>query len=253
MKCSLALLFAFATMAWTCAAAAQSDRVVVVVFGGHPDDPESGCGGLIAKLAADGHEVHLAYATCFRGNRQINGHSEADVRRLEAAEACRILGAKPKFFDYAHERLVADQATRDEVSAWLQSVKPDIVVAHWPLDTHPNHHAASSLVWQCYQRQGGWNLYFFEVLTSAQTLGFRPELYLDIAAVIEQKRNGLNAHSSQNPAEIWAAHEVMHRRRGAECGVERAEAYTLLAAKPEGKLLPLPFLKLTNATSRSVP
>ena len=103
LKCSLALLVVFSTIPMHSAAAARNERLVVVVFGGHPDDPESGCGGLIAQLAEAGHEVHLAYATCFRGDRKIPGRGEAEVRREEAAEACRILGAKPKSFDYAHE------------------------------------------------------------------------------------------------------------------------------------------------------
>jgi len=185
--------------------------------------PQSGYGGLIVTLTAEGHEVHVGYATCFRGDRKINGQPEADVRRHEAAEACRILGARPRFFDYAHEKLVADAATREEVSAWIKSVQPDVVVTHWPLDTHPNHHAASSLIWQSYERQGGWNLYFFEVMSGGQTLAFRPELYLDLAPVLEKKKACLDVHASQNPAGIWAVHEKMHLARGRECGVERAE------------------------------
>lgn len=227
----------------TFALAADAERVKVVIFGGHPDDPESGCGGLIATLTQSGHEVHVGYATCFRGDRKINGQPEADVRKREAAEACRILGARPRFFDYAHEELVADPATRDEVSAWLKTVQPDIVVAHWPLDMHPNHHAASSLIWQCYERKGGWNLYFFEVMTGSQTLGFRPDLYLDLAPVLHTKRKCLDAHVSQNPPGIWTTHEKMHLARGKECGVERAEAYALLEAKTGGKLLPVKWLK----------
>lgn len=153
------------------------------------------------------------------------------------------MGARPRFFDYAHEKLVADAATRDEVAAWLKAVAPDVVVTHWPLDMHPNHHVASSLIWQCYERQGGWNLYFFEVMTGSQTLGFRPEFYLDLAPVLQKKKACLEAHASQNPSSIWAAHEKMHIARGAECGVERAEAYSLLEAKPGGKLLPVQWLK----------
>ena len=163
-------------------------KLKVVVFGGHPDDPESGAGGLIATLTAMGHEVILAYGTAFRGERKFFGRPEDEVRRAEATTACSVLGATPKFFPYAHEKLVADLATAQAVAAWFSEVKPDVVVTHWPLDTHPNHHAVSSLVWQCYQRTAGWNLYFFEVMTDQQTIAFRPDLYLDIKMVRDVKR-----------------------------------------------------------------
>ena len=217
-------------------------KLKVVVIGGHPDDPESGAGGLVAMLSRQGHEVILAYGTAFRSDRRFFDRPEADVRRGEASAACKVLGATPKFFPYAHEKLVADEPTLKAVSAWLDDVKPDIVVTHWPLDTHPNHHAVSSLVWQSYKRQGGWNLYFFEVMTDQQTIAFRPELYLDIAAVREAKRRALLEHSSQGPEQIWEAHEKMHHRRGAECGVEFAEAYSLVEAKQGCPLLPVKFL-----------
>ncbi len=217
-------------------------KLRVVVFGAHPDDPESGCGGLIALLTQAGHDVRVAYGTCFRGDRKIGGEPEPIVRRREATAACKILGATPKFFDFAHEKLQADQSTVAVISAWLDEVKPDIVVTHWPLDTHPNHHVVSSLVWQCYRRQGGWNLYFFEVMTGQQTLGFHPELYLDIGQVHSLKKQACYCHASQQPDEFWAVHEAMHRKRGAEAGVEFSEAYTLLEPKPECSILPLKFL-----------
>jgi LmbE family N-acetylglucosaminyl deacetylase len=220
----------------------QDNQLKIVVFGGHPDDPESGAGGLVATLTRQGHEVICAYGTAFRGGRRFFDRPESEVRREEATAACKVLGATPKFFPYAHESLAADEATLKEVSAWLNEVKPDVVVTHWPLDTHPNHHAVSSLVWQCYKRRGGWSLYFFEVMTDQQTVAFRPELYLDIAPVREVKKKSLSAHRSQSPDEIWLAHEAMHRRRGVECGVEFAEAYTLVEPKPGCLLLPVPFL-----------
>ncbi len=214
----------------------------VVIFGGHPDDPESGAGGLAAMLTRQGHEVILAYGTTFRGDRRFFDRPEAEVRQAEASAACKVLGATPRFFPYAHEKLVADEATLRAISSWLDEVKPDIVVTHWPLDTHPNHHAVSSLVWQCYQRKGGWNLYFFEVMTDQQTLAFRPDLYLDIGPVREVKHKALDQHKSQEPVAIWQAHERMHRRRGTECGVEFAEAYSLVEPKPGCPLLPVTFL-----------
>jgi N-acetylglucosamine malate deacetylase 1 len=106
-------------------------KLRVVIFGGHPDDPESGAGGLIATLTRQGHEVICAYGTTFRGDRRFFGRPEGEVRRVEATAACKVLGAKPKFFPYAHEKLVADEATLKAVASWLAEIKPDIVVTHW--------------------------------------------------------------------------------------------------------------------------
>jgi N-acetylglucosamine malate deacetylase 1 len=237
-----ALVFVVPSLVMPCLADDEpGKRVRVIVFGGHPDDPESGAGGLVATLTRQGHEVICAFGTSFRGDRRFFGRPEAEVRRAEAAAACNVLGAKTKFFPYAHEKLVADEATLREVASWLAEVKPDIVVTHWPLDTHPNHHVVSSLVWQCYQRQSGWNLYFFEVMTDQQTIGFAPDLLLDITPVRDVKKRSLDEHKSQGPEEIWQFHERMHRRRGLECGVEFAEAYKLVEAKEGCPLLPVQF------------
>jgi LmbE family N-acetylglucosaminyl deacetylase len=220
----------------------ESPKLRVVVFGAHPDDPESGCGGLIAQLTKSGHEVLVAYATCYRGQRKIGTEPEAVVRRREATAACQVLGAQPHFFDYAHEKLAADEATLETVSGWLRQVQPDIVVTHWPLDTHPNHHETSSLVWKCYLRDRSWNLYFFEVMTDQQSLAFRPQLYLDIAGVLETKKKACYCHQSQKPDGFWPVHEAMQRRRGEECGVKQAEAYYLVEARKSRPLLPVSFL-----------
>ena len=226
---------------------AGGDKLQVVVFGAHCDDPETGAGGLIALLADSGHEVIVGYATCFRGDRKFFGQPEAMVRRREATAACKVMGATPKFFDYAHEHLTADPPTVQAIAAWLDEVKPDIVVTHWPFDTHPNHHAVSSLVWQCYDRRGDWSLYCFEVMTDQQSLGFKPDLYLDIGRVREIKREASYCHKSQNPDGFWPVHEAMHGRRGSESGVECAEAYYLVEAKKGCPLLPVDFLPKVDA------
>jgi LmbE family N-acetylglucosaminyl deacetylase len=133
--------------------APENKKLRVVIVGAHPDDPESGCGGLIALLTKSGHKVIVGYMTSYRGDRKIGEEPEAKVRRREASAACQSLGAKPHFFEYAHEKLFADEATLEAVSAWLRETKPDIVVTHWPLDTHENHHVTSSLVWQLPPRE----------------------------------------------------------------------------------------------------
>lgn len=133
MKSSIAgpllAIFALANLSGARVAAdpaVQSARKLkVVIFGGHPDDPESGAGGLAALLRQGGHEVILAYGTAFRGDRRFFERPEAEVRQGEATAACKLLGATPKFFPYAHEKLVADAATLNDVSKWLDQTGPD--------------------------------------------------------------------------------------------------------------------------------
>jgi hypothetical protein len=48
-------------------------------------------------------------------------------------------------------------------------------------------------------------------MTDQQTIAFKPELYLEIKSVRDIKRRALDQHKSQDPAEIWTAHERMHR------------------------------------------
>src|SRR5437763_16923599 len=69
-----------------------------VIVGGHPDDPESGCGGTMARLADLGHDVVALYLT--RGEAGIRGKSHdeaARIRTAEAGKACQILKARPIF------------------------------------------------------------------------------------------------------------------------------------------------------------
>src|SRR3982750_1734953 len=70
----------------------------VICVGGHPDDPESGCAGTLARYAETGHKVTVIYLT--RGERGITGKSNeeaASIRTAESEAACKILGAKAVF------------------------------------------------------------------------------------------------------------------------------------------------------------
>src|SRR5438105_3892282 len=79
-------------------AAQEGKGLRVVCVGAHPDDPESGCGGTLARYAAAGHRVTVLYLT--RGEGGIKGKSADDaaaIRSAEAEEACKLLGARPVF------------------------------------------------------------------------------------------------------------------------------------------------------------
>jgi len=70
----------------------------IMIFGAHPDDPETGCGDLMKLLSRKGHRVLSVYLT--KGEAGIDGISQkmaAEIRMKEAKVACKILIAKPMF------------------------------------------------------------------------------------------------------------------------------------------------------------
>jgi LmbE family N-acetylglucosaminyl deacetylase len=211
------------------AASAQSQgkRLKVVVAGGHPDDPETGAGGTMARYSLLHHDVVCLYLT--RGEAGIRGKSpeeSARIRTAEAESACRILGARPIFAGQIDGATEVNKARYDNFQNLLEGLQPDIVFTHFPVDTHRDHRAVSMLVFDNWQRtKRKFLLYYFEVLTGEQTQNFNPTDYVDITATESLKRKSCFAHESQGPAEMYAYHEKMSRFRGMECRVEHAEAF----------------------------
>ena len=212
----------------------------VVCVGGHPDDPESGCGGTLARYASAGHVVTIVYLT--RGERGIDGKSLDEAARIRTAEslaACRILGATAAFFGQIDGATELSHAHVDAMGRLLAAAKPDIVFTHWPVDTHMDHQVASILTVRAWMGLRTARLYFFEVNAGSQTQGFLPNTYVDISSVVEQKKTALFAHTSQDGRGIWREHhEIMAQWRGREAGVAAAEAFVYLDRDDHSSALP---------------
>ena len=205
-------------------------RLTVVCVGAHPDDPESGCGGTLARYAALGHAVTVVYLT--RGERGISGKSleeAATIRSAEGEAACKIMGAKPLYFGQIDGATDVTRAHVDAMTQLLVTIKPDVVFTHWPVDTHMDHQVAAMLTIRAWMARRTFRLYFFEVNTGSQTEGFLPNTYVDISSAVEQKKAALFAHVSQDGQGIWREHhEIMAQWRGREIGVRTAEAFVHL-------------------------
>jgi LmbE family N-acetylglucosaminyl deacetylase len=201
----------------------------LVVLGAHPDDPESGCGGLAVNCVRAGHEVVFTYATAYREGRRFFDRPEREVRTEEAREACGVIGARAVVWEYAHGGIDVNQDNTLRVKAYLQEERPDILLAHWPIDTHYDHRCVGTLALSSFlDPEVDFEFYFYEVMTGLQSMSFNPTHYVDITEVADIKRSALLCHKSQDPEKVWRDHEHMHRFRGRECGVERAEAFLKL-------------------------
>lgn len=214
--------------------ASSINKKKIVCVGGHPDDPESGCGGTLAKLSGLGHEVTIIYLTT--GEAGIPGVSHDDAaktRKTEAINACKVLNAKPVFAGQIDGATIVDNAALEHIQKLIADEKPDLVFTHWPVDSHKDHQCASLLTIQTWIRaKDKFPLYFFEVCAGEQTLIFHPTDYVDISSTQEQKKKSVYCHTSQDPAGIYACgHASMEDFRGRESGYGAAEAFVRMNGK----------------------
>ena len=202
-------------------------KLKIIVVGAHPDDPETGCGGTMARYSGEGHDVAAMYLT--RGEAGVAGKTHEEAARLrtsELEEACRILGIRPLFAGQIDGEAKITNEDYDGLRKILESEQPDVLFTHWPIDTHRDHRAASLLTYDAWLRMGKKAaLYFFEVYTGIQTQTFRATDYVDITATEGRKRAATMAHASQNPEKLYELHGLMNRFRGKEFGCEYAEAF----------------------------
>ena len=200
----------------------------IVVVGAHPDDPESGCGGTIARYSSLGHEVVILYLT--RGEAGIEGKSmqeAAAIRVAEAEKACAMLNARPVFAGQIDGSTEVSRPRYEDFAKILNAEAPAIVFTHWPVDSHRDHRAASLLSYDAWLYGGRkFDLYYYEVDTGEQTQLFHPTDYVDISDTEARKRAACLVHASQKPeTSFWPLHDIMNRFRGMECGVKFAEAF----------------------------
>ena len=211
----------------------------IVCVGGHPDDPESGCGGTLAKLTALGHEVVIIYLTTGEAGIAGVSHDEAArTRKQEAINACRILNCRPVFAGQIDGAAVVSNETLEHLQNLIGQEKPDLVFTHWPVDSHKDHQCASLLTIQTWVRSANkFMLYFFEVCAGEQTMGFHPTDFIDITDTQEQKRKAVYCHTSQDPPGIYACgHAAMEDFRGRELGVKAAEGFVRMTGKGLGTI-----------------
>ena len=206
----------------------KKDRRKILVFGAHPDDPETGAGGTICLLAKAGHDVTCVYLTRGQASSRFTDREvAARTRTREAEVACAVMGVRPVFMDQMDGSTEVNEARRAEVRALIEKEKPDVVLTHWPIDGHRDHAACGILVSDAWRRLDHcFELYYYEVMTGVQSQLFHPTDWVDISAVREQKYKACYCHESQCLEETMRDyHGPMEVFRGLECRCAAAEAF----------------------------
>ncbi|MDB4623042.1 PIG-L family deacetylase [bacterium] len=221
----------------------------ILIVAAHPDDEVLGCGGTIAKHADSGDEVQVLIVAEGSTSRQQE-RDRARVRDelsalVKAAQmAGSILGATGvELLDLPDNRL--DSLDRldliKRIEERVERHQPNCVYVHHVGDVNVDHRRLhEAVVTACRPTPGHLvkRLLSFEVASSTEwqppgsAPAFQPNWFVDIADQWERKREALVAYSSEMRdwphARSLEAVEHLARWRGAQVGVEAAEAFLLL-------------------------
>jgi LmbE family N-acetylglucosaminyl deacetylase len=128
----------------------------IACIGAHPDDNEINAGGLCARLAARGHQIHLISVT--NGDK---GHFAAEYvadpsklahRRLgEGQAAAALIGAHYQTLGVHDGEVVVDLPTTEAIVRCIRSIGqpghgPDLVLFNRTVDYHRDHRYAAQMV-----------------------------------------------------------------------------------------------------------
>lgn len=214
----------------------------VLVLAPHPDDEVLGCGGTIARLAASGHEVHVAIVT--RGMPPRYREKAAEHVRDEALTAHSLLRVRHTHFldQPAAELDTIPHAKLNGVIADLfEAVRPDTVFMPFLGDVHLDHQLVfrSALVAARPRRPGfPSRLYAYETLSETNWSAplvepsFAPNVFIDIHDTLDRKLEAFACYGSQNcvfPNERSPeALRALAMLRGATVHCHAAEAFLLI-------------------------
>ena len=221
----------------------------VLVVAAHPDDEVLGCGGTIARHADAGDHVQVLIVAEGATSRQLQrdrGQARNEISALAQAaqRAGAILGAQGvELLDLPDNRL--DSLDRLELIKQIEERiahhQPHVVYVHHAGDLNVDHRRLhEAVVTACRPTPGQpvRRLLSFEVASSTEwqppgsAPPFQPNWFVDISAYWPRKREALAAYASEmRPwphARSLEALEHLARWRGAQVGVEAAEAFCLL-------------------------
>jgi len=228
----------------------MSARKRVLVVAAHPDDEVLGCGGTIARLSKEGHEVTVAIlaegVTSRYGNRSAAPAKVLKELHAQARQAGKILGAtEVRLHRMPDNRL--DTVPMLDVTKTIEKlvgeIRPQVVYTHHPGDLNVDHEVVARAVLTATRPVAGHSvreLYFFEVASSTewafQQLGdaFHANAFVDIRATLETKIQAMACYKGESRAfphpRSPEALRAIAQRWGSVVGCEAAEAFQLVRA-----------------------
>ena len=225
-----------------------------LVIAPHPDDESIGCGGSLALHVLAGDPVKVVFLTNGAegdSSGKMAKRTYVELRQNEAAKACACLGVTDlEFWSYEDRSLAGSRGALLRMIDLLEDYRPDLVYAPSPLEFHPDHRAACSLLCDAIRScHYDTEVAFYEV---GQPL--RVNLLVDITRVLACKMQAMNTYESQLAEMPYGdISEALSRYRSMTLpeGVTHAEGFSLWGTAVIKKIGP--FSALFQGLERLLP
>ena len=205
----------------------------ILVFAAHPDDAETCVSGTIMHFHDQGSQIHL-----------LNLTNKGGARTPHSEKCAELMGATMSYMDFSdegeglehdkveHLGVMFDEPHLKAVYDEIKAFQPDLILAHWPVDSHPDHNATGSLVLRASDliRLDDTDLcpelWFYGPCTGYQSLCFKPDTYIDVTPYMERIKELYQIYNKVVPImDIWEIDETALRYNGFQSGSFYAEGF----------------------------
>jgi LmbE family N-acetylglucosaminyl deacetylase len=237
----------------------------VAAFIAHPDYAAFAIGGTLIKHAASGDDVYLVSITpgelgigtvVFpdKARQELIAYRTANLKKMAEQQGLK----EARVLDFVDCEIMNTPELRRAIAELLREFKPEIVITHYPHDTHPDlRTAGQATIDACvfaglsYLKMGHSafavpRMYGFGIYS---TENFEPDTFVDVSEVIDKKYEAARALEGMvleyvklncpDEPEKWNESFVgADLYWGLACGARYAEAFKELRPATTAKALP---------------
>jgi LmbE family N-acetylglucosaminyl deacetylase len=220
----------------------------VLVIAAHPDDEVLGCGGTIARLAREGHDVFVAILgegiTSRYQQREKADRDLVEALHARSSQVAEFLGVREVFFYQLPDNRFDTVPLLDVVKIieeLVEKLQPQAVYTQHGGDLNIDHVIVYRATLTALRPMKGTSvkaLYAYEVPSSTDWSFaqfepfFRPSVFFDISVFLDTKVQAMQLYESEaQPFPHPRSPEALRafaRRWGSTVGLEAAEVFVLV-------------------------
>lgn len=218
---------------------------VVLVVAAHTDDEALGCGGTLARHAAEGDIVHAVFMADGVTSRQNRVADDSALRHEAAEKARQIIGISKNYYLCMPDNRLDSVLFLDVVQQLepiIELLNPEIIYTHHVGDLNIDHQITHRAVVTACRPTPGHSvkeIYAFEVMSSTEWASsslapFMPNHFVDISKFLNVKMASIDAYALEMrdaPHSRSLLHiDSLAKHRGFSVGFQAAEAFMLVRA-----------------------